>query len=151
MTRGGTGIFRAGDRPDHRHTTGSRLTNGRDPSCVDPADDHQRMSQTGGRLADQAEADLSSVRLGGGGIDRPQRDIINRRGIRLEGARGRARLLSPLVAGSLERASSLAEAMEARGFGRPGATRAPRSPWTQLDRAALVLAAALVAAGTLWL
>ena len=48
----------------------------------------------------------------------------------LEGARGYATLLSPLVAGSLERASNLAEAMEARGFGRPGATRAPRPPWS---------------------
>ena len=35
--------------------------------------------------------------------------------------RGRARLLSPLLAGSLERALNLAEAMEARGYGRPGA------------------------------
>jgi energy-coupling factor transporter transmembrane protein EcfT len=68
------------------------------------------------------------------------------------GTRGCARLLSPLVAGSLERATMLAEAMEARGFGRPGATRAPRPPWNRLDRgAAIVLAPALILAGALWL
>ena len=42
-------------------------------------------------------------------------------------------LLSPLVAGSLERATGLAEAMEARGFGRSETTRAPRPPWTWID------------------
>jgi energy-coupling factor transport system permease protein len=73
------------------------------------------------------------------------------RGLAVEGVRGRARLLSPLVAGSLERASSLAEAMEARGFGSPGATRAPHPPWTRLDRAAVVSAPLLVLAGALWL
>jgi energy-coupling factor transporter transmembrane protein EcfT len=60
-------------------------------------------------------------------------------------------LLSPLVAGSLERAGNLAEAMEARGFGRPGATRAPGAPWTRLDRLAVAGAALLVAIGFLWL
>jgi energy-coupling factor transporter transmembrane protein EcfT len=59
-------------------------------------------------------------------------------------------LLSPLVAGSLERASCLAEAMEARGFGRPGATRMPRPPWTALDRLA-VLCALIVVGGAAWL
>jgi len=78
-------------------------------------------------------------------------EAVRGRGIALEGARGHARLLSPLVAGSLERASNLAEAMEARGFGRPGATRAPQPPWTSLDRAAVVLAVALAVAGVLWL
>lgn len=73
------------------------------------------------------------------------------RGLAVEGVRGRARLLSPLVAGSLERASSLAEAMEARGFGSPGATRAPRPSWTRLDRAAVAAAPALVLVGALWL
>ena len=67
------------------------------------------------------------------------------------GARGYALLLSPLVAGSLERATSLAEAMEARGFGRPGSTRAPRAPWSRRDRLALPAAAALVLAAVLWL
>jgi energy-coupling factor transport system permease protein len=78
-------------------------------------------------------------------------EAVRGRGLELNGVRARARLLSPLVAGSLERALSVAEAMEARGFGRPGATRAPRPPWRTLDRAA-VAAATLLAVGTvLWL
>jgi energy-coupling factor transporter transmembrane protein EcfT len=60
-------------------------------------------------------------------------------------------LLSPLVAGSLERATGLAEAMEARGFGRRGATRAPRPAWTWVDHVALVGAVALVGIAALWL
>ena len=70
------------------------------------------------------------------------------------GWRGRAatrRLLSPLVAGSLERATGLAEAMEARGFGRAGTTRAPRPPWSTRDRLALPAAALLVVVAALWL
>ena len=78
-------------------------------------------------------------------------EAVRGRGVTVSGARGHARLLSPLVAGSLERATMLAEAMEARGFGRAGATRAPRPPWTRLDRAAVALAALAVAAGALWL
>jgi energy-coupling factor transport system permease protein len=78
-------------------------------------------------------------------------ESVRGRGVELEGARGYATLLSPLVAGSLERASSLAEAMEARGFGRPGTTRAPRPPWSGRDRLALPLAAVLVAVAALWL
>ena len=35
----------------------------------------------------------------------------------------------PIVAGSLERALNLAEAMEARGYGRAGTTRAPSPGW----------------------
>ena len=73
------------------------------------------------------------------------------RGIEVAGLRGRARLLSPLVSGSLERAANLAEAMEARGFGRTGSTRVPQPAWTRLERLALVGAAALVAGGVLWL
>jgi energy-coupling factor transport system permease protein len=73
------------------------------------------------------------------------------RGIEVGGVRGRARLLSPLVAGSLERASSLAEAMEARGFGAPEATRAPQPPWTAADRVALAVAPLVVLVGALWL
>jgi energy-coupling factor transport system permease protein len=73
------------------------------------------------------------------------------RGVQVGGARGYARLLSPLVGGSLERALNLAEAMEARGYGRGGRTRAPEPSWTALDRAALVLAVVLVVAGVLWL
>ncbi len=78
-------------------------------------------------------------------------EAVRGRGIALAGVRGHALLLSPLVAGSLERASNLAEAMEARGFGRPGATRAPRPGWTRLDRAGVALGAVLVVVGALWL
>lgn len=61
------------------------------------------------------------------------------------------RLLSPLLAGSLERGLNVAEAMEARGYGRPGRTRAPRALWTLLDKAALASGTALVVVAALWL
>lgn len=64
---------------------------------------------------------------------------------------GPVRLLSPLLAGSLERGLSLAEAMEARGYGRAGGTRAPRSPWRVRDRVALAAVPVIVAIGALWL
>jgi energy-coupling factor transport system permease protein len=78
-------------------------------------------------------------------------EALRGRGVEVRGLRGRARLLSPLLAGSLERSLNLAEAMEARGFGRPGRTRVPAPPWNRLDRAALVLAVAAVSVGALWL
>lgn len=78
-------------------------------------------------------------------------EAVRGRGVAVAGVRGHARLLSPLVAGSLERAATLAEAMEARGFGRPARTRAPSAAWNRLDRAAVVGATALVLAGALWL
>jgi energy-coupling factor transport system permease protein len=78
-------------------------------------------------------------------------EALRGRGLVVEGVRGRARLLSPLVAGSLERSLNLAESMEARGFGRPGRTRAPSPPWSTLDRLAIVAAVAVVALGALWL
>lgn len=78
-------------------------------------------------------------------------EALRGRGVEVTGLRARARLLSPLVAGSLERGLSLAEAMEARGFGRARATRAPNPPLTQLDFAALAAAPVLVVVGTLWL
>jgi len=78
-------------------------------------------------------------------------EALRGRGVVVEGVRGRARLISPLVAGSLERSLSLAESMEARGFGRPGRTRAPSPPWTALDRVAIVAAVAVVVIGALWL
>lgn len=78
-------------------------------------------------------------------------EAVRGRGIAVRGVRGHARLLSPLVAGSLERAWNLAEAMEARGYGRPGATRAPRTPWTRLDRLAVGASAVVVWAALLWL
>lgn len=77
-------------------------------------------------------------------------EALRGRGVEVEGVRARARLLSPLLAGSLERGLNLAEAMEARGFGRPGRTRAPTPPWTLVDKLAVV-AAPLLAAGALWL
>jgi energy-coupling factor transport system permease protein len=77
-------------------------------------------------------------------------EAVRGRGLAVEGVRGRARLVTPLVAGSLERALSLAEAMEARGFGRPGRTRMPRPPWARLDGIAVALAVALVS-GAAWL
>jgi energy-coupling factor transport system permease protein len=76
---------------------------------------------------------------------------VRGRGVEVAGIRGHAKLLSPLVAGSLERAWNLAEAMEARGFGRPGATRAPQPAWTSLDRWAVVAAVAAVVIGAVWL
>ena len=78
-------------------------------------------------------------------------ESVRGRGVELHGARGYATLLSPLVAGSLERATGLAEAMEARGFGRSGATRAPRPDWTWVDHAALVGSVTLVGVAALWL
>jgi energy-coupling factor transport system permease protein len=78
-------------------------------------------------------------------------EALRGRGVEVHGLRGRARLLSPLLAGSLERSLNLAEAMEARGFGRPGRTRVPRPPWSRLDRAALALAPVVVLIGALWL
>jgi energy-coupling factor transport system permease protein len=77
-------------------------------------------------------------------------ESLRGRGVEVEGARARARLLSPLLAGSLERGMNLAEAMEARGYGRAGRTRAPSPSWTRLDRAVLV-AAAVIAVGAMWL
>ena len=76
-------------------------------------------------------------------------ESLRGRGVVVEGARARARLLSPLLAGSLERGLNLAEAMEARGFGRPGRTRSPAPPWSRLDVAVVVLAP-LIALGALW-
>jgi energy-coupling factor transport system permease protein len=78
-------------------------------------------------------------------------EVLRGRGVEPGGIRGRARLLSPLLAGSLERSLNLAEAMEARGFGRPGATRLPQPPWGARERLALAGAVAAVALGGLWL
>ena len=78
-------------------------------------------------------------------------EALRGRGLEVSGLRGRARLLSPLIAGSLERALNLAEAMETRGFGRPGRTQSPRPAWRARDRAGLAAAVVLVALGVLWL
>ena len=78
-------------------------------------------------------------------------EAVRGRGLEVAGVRGHARLLSPLVAGSLERAANLAEAMEARGFGSGTPTRAPGPAWGLADRLALVLGALLVLVAALWL
>jgi energy-coupling factor transport system permease protein len=115
--------------------------------------DHDRLVQGTRLLRRSALAVALATRL----VPTLERDAggfveaLRGRGIEVVGVRGRARLLSPLVAGSLERGLNLAEAMEARGYGRAGRTRAPRPRWSTLDRAALPVAAALVAVGALWL
>lgn len=115
--------------------------------------DHDRLVAAAGVARRSALAVALATRL----VPSLERDAaglaesVRGRGVRLQGARGYATLLSPLVAGSLERASSLAEAMEARGFGRPGTTRAPRPPWSARDRSAVVLAALLILAAVTWL
>jgi energy-coupling factor transport system permease protein len=78
-------------------------------------------------------------------------EALRGRGVETAGLRARARLLAPLLADSLERALNLAEAMEARGFGRPGRTRRPAPSWRGRDGFALAAAAAAVAAGAIWL
>jgi energy-coupling factor transporter transmembrane protein EcfT len=115
--------------------------------------DHDRLVSAAGGARRSALAVALATRL----VPSLERDAaglaesVRGRGVQLEGARGYATLLSPLVAGSLERATNLAEAMEARGFGRPGATKAPRPPWSGRDRLALVAAILLVAVAALWL
>jgi energy-coupling factor transport system permease protein len=115
--------------------------------------DHDRLVAAAGRARRSALAVALTTRL----VPTLERDAaglaesVRGRGVPLEGARGYAMLLSPLVAGSLERATSLAEAMEARGFGRGGSTRAPRPSWSTRDRLAVPAAAALVLVAVLWL
>ena len=114
--------------------------------------DHDRLVSAAGRARRSALAVALATRL----VPTLERDAtglaeaVRGRGVELHGVRGYATLLSPLVAGSLERASQLAEAMEARGFGRAGPTRAPRPAWTRLDRIALAGGCLLVAVAA-WL
>ncbi|MEO5634438.1 energy-coupling factor transporter transmembrane component T [Gaiella sp.] len=115
--------------------------------------DHDRLVSAAGFARRSALAVALATRL----VPTLERDAaglaesVRGRGVELHGARGYATLLSPLVAGSLERATGLAEAMEARGFGRSGATRAPRPSWTFADYAALGGAVVLVGVAALWL
>jgi energy-coupling factor transport system permease protein len=115
--------------------------------------DHDRLVQSAGFARRSVLAIALATRL----VPTLERDAaglveaLRGRGLEVTGARGRARLLAPLLAGSLERALNLAEAMEARGYGRPGATHAPRPPWGLREQGALVLACLLVAIGALWL
>lgn len=115
--------------------------------------DHDRLLASVGFARRSALAAVLATRL----IPTLERDAaglaeaVRGRGLEVGGLRGRAGLVSPLVAGSLERALNLAEAMEARGFGRPGRTTARRARWGWWDRGAVVLAGLLVVAGVLWL
>ena len=92
--------------------------------------DHDRLVSAAGFARRSALAVALATRL----VPSLERDAagfaesVRGRGVELHGVRGYAMLLSPLVAGSLERATGLAEAMEARGFGRSETTRAPRPP-----------------------
>ncbi len=110
--------------------------------------DHDRLVASAGFARRSALAVALATRL----VPTLERDAaglaesVRGRGVELSGVRGYATLLSPLVAGSLERASNLAEAMEARGYGRPGASRAPRPSWTWRDHLALAAAVTLVLA-----
>ena len=115
--------------------------------------DHDRLVQAAGFARRSVLAVALATRL----VPALERDAaglleaLRGRGVETAGVRGHARLLSPLLAGSLERSVNLAEAMEARGFGRAGSTRLPSPPWRARDRAALVLAVVVVAVGALWL
>ena len=115
--------------------------------------DHDRLVQAAGF----ARRSVLAIALGTRLVPTLERDAaglveaLRGRGVEVTGVRGRARLLAPLLAGSLERALNLAEAMEARGYGRPGATRTPRPAWSARERGALLLAGLLVAIGALWL
>jgi energy-coupling factor transport system permease protein len=115
--------------------------------------DHDRLLMAGGQLRRSVLALALATRL----VPTLERDAagfveaLRGRGVAVEGVRGHARLISPLVAGSLERSLNLAESMEARGFGRPGRTRAPSPPWTTVDRVAIAGSVLIVVAGVLWL
>jgi energy-coupling factor transport system permease protein len=115
--------------------------------------DHDRLVQSAGF----ARRSVLAIALGTRLVPTLERDAaglveaLRGRGVEVTGVRGRARLLSPLLAGSLERALNLAEAMEARGYGRPGATRAARPGWTLVDCAALAAAVLAVVIGAIWL
>lgn len=115
--------------------------------------DHDRLVQAAGFARRSALAVALATRL----LPTLERDAtgmleaLRGRGVAVSGARGHAALLSPLLAGSLERGLNLAEAMEARGYGQPGATRLPRPRHTGRDALALAAALLVLAVGILWL
>lgn len=115
--------------------------------------DHDRLVQAAGFARRSALAVALATRL----LPTLERDAVGilealrGRGVAVAGLRGRAALVSPLLAGSLERGLNLAEAMEARGYGRPGGTRLPRPRRTAWDVFALAAAAVVLVAGILWL
>jgi energy-coupling factor transport system permease protein len=114
--------------------------------------DHDRLLASAGFARRSAFAAVLATRL----VPTLERDAaglieaMRGRGVAVAGVRGRARLVSALVAGALERSLNLAEAIEARGFGRPGRTRVPGSAWHRRDRLAVAAGGALVVAG-IWL
>jgi energy-coupling factor transport system permease protein len=115
--------------------------------------DHDRLIQAAGFARRSVLAVALATRLVPT-LERDARGLVEGlrgRGVAVEGIRGRAVLVGPLLAGSLERGLSLAEAMEARGFGRAGRTRMPAPAWSATDRAAFPLAVLLVVTGAVWL
>ena len=78
-------------------------------------------------------------------------EALRGRGVKVEGLRGRSRLLAPLVASSLERAFTLAESMEARGYGRSARPLGVRRRANRRDCAALAFSVLLVICSLLWL
>lgn len=115
--------------------------------------DHDRLVQSAGFARRSVLAVALATRLMPT-LERDGRGLVEAlrgRGLSPQGVRGHAALLSPLLAGSLERGLGLAEAMEARGFGRPGRTRVPRPPWGVLDYFAVSGSVAIVVAGLVWL
>lgn len=115
--------------------------------------DHDRLVQAAGFARRSVLAVALATRL----VPALERDAaglveaLRGRGVEPEGLRGRARLVSPLLAGSLERSLNLAEAMEARGFGRAGATRRPQPRWRSRERLAVAAGVLAVVVGALWL
>jgi energy-coupling factor transport system permease protein len=111
--------------------------------------DHDRLLTGAGWARRSALAVALATRL----LPTLERDARDLR-VALKGRRvelGGVRLLSPLLASSLERGLNVAEAMEARGYGRAERTRAPLPPRTNIDYAAFAAAVALIVVGALWL
>ena len=115
--------------------------------------DHDSLLAAAGRVRRSAFIAALAIRL----VPSLERDAfglaeaVRGRGVPVEGVRARSRLVSPLVAGSLERALNLAESMEARGFGRAGRTRLPGPAWRGRDRLVAAIALVFPLAVALWL
>ncbi len=78
-------------------------------------------------------------------------EALRGRGVPVKGLRGRARLLAPLVASSLERGLTLAESMEARGYGRRGRPPLSRAGCSWRERVSLAFSLLLTVSSLLWL
>lgn len=115
--------------------------------------DHDALLASAGRVRRSAFIAALAIRL----VPSLERDAVGLaealrgRGLELHGVRSRSRLVSPLVAGSLERALNLAESMEARGFGRAGRTRLPGPRWRPRDWLVALVAVMLPVGVALWL